>query len=246
MDLHSNNPREGPGDQASTARALGVVTAAASAGQIRSVLDIACGPGMQTRHLVELLPDCHITALDINPPYLAEVDVWIKQNNLGQQVTTVRGDMAKPPVAAGSMDLIWCEGAAYMLGVGPALQTWQPYLRADEAPGFIALSEPVFLSAQLPQPVVDNWAEYPEMSDEDGIAARVSGAGFDLLESFILPPEAWAAYYAPLQKRVDALRPKYANEPDSLQVIDEGQQEIDAWREYGEYFSYAFLVTRPG
>ena len=245
MDLHSGNPREGPGDKASTARALAAVTAAAGDRQIESVLDLACGPGMQTRHLAELLPTSHITALDIHPAFLAELEGWIAQNNLEQQVTTVHGDMKQPPVATGSFDLIWCEGAAYMLGVGAALQTWQPYLRADPAQGFIALSEPVFLSAQLPQPVVENWAEYAEMSDEDGIAARVADAGFELLESFILPPAAWAAYYDPLQKRVDALRTKYVNDADGRQVINEGQREIDAWRNYGEYFSYAFIVTRP-
>lgn len=154
MDLHSGNPREGPGDKASTARALAAVTTAAGERQIESVLDLACGPGMQTRHLAELLPTSHITALDIHPAFLAELDGWIAQNELEHQVTTVHGDMKQPPAA-------------------------------------------------------------------------------------------WAAYYDPLQRRVDTLRTKYVNDPDGKQVINEGQQEIDAWRNYGEYFSYAFIVTRP-
>jgi len=254
FDLHRDNPREGPGDRASTARALAAVTLAANPAQIETVLDLACGPGMQTRHLVELLPArANITALDIHAPFVDEVNNWINERQLGHRVRVVQGDMSKPPVAPGSVDLIWCEGAAYMLGIGPALETWRPFLRGDNGGGnvsaspvgFVALSEPVFLTDELPPAVVENWAEYPAMTDAQGIADRVAGAGFNLLESFTLSHEAWAAYYDPLQQRVTALRDKYAKDPESLSVIEEGQQEIDAWHNYGEYFSYAFIVVQP-
>lgn len=82
---------------------------------------------MQTRHLAELLPDAKFTALDINPPFVNEVDDWVREHNLGHRITAVVGDMTKPPVEPGSVDLVWCEGAAYMLGVGPALETWRNY-----------------------------------------------------------------------------------------------------------------------
>lgn len=253
FDLHQDNPREGPGNQESTARALAAVVLAAGAQEIAAVLDLACGPGMQTRHLAELLPDARITALDIHEPFVREVGEWIERDKLGDRVTAVQGDMSKPPVAPGSIDLVWCEGAAYMLGVQQALKTWRPLLRASDnsadiaggSTGFVAFSEPVFLSADLPPAVIENWAEYPVMTNEQGIAERVTEAGFSLLESFVLPPEAWAEYYEPLQRRVNSLRGKYTNDPEGLSVIEEGQQEIDAWQNYGEYFSYAFIVAEP-
>lgn len=41
------------------------------------------------------------------------------------------------------------------------------------------------------------------------------------------------------------LRGKYADDPDGALVIKEGQMEIDAWRNHGEHFSYAFFVVQP-
>ena len=46
--IHSDLPREGPGDNASTARALGAMTELPAA---PAIFDIACGPGMQTMEL---------------------------------------------------------------------------------------------------------------------------------------------------------------------------------------------------
>ena len=249
FDLHRNNPREGPGDQASTARALAAAVKTVGADRIETVLDLACGPGMQTRHLAELLPAARITALDIHAPFVTEVRNWIDHNQLDHRVTAVQGDMRKPPVAPGSIDLLWCEGAAYMLGVEAALTTWRPLLRGADlgsaSNGIVAFSEPVFLRDDLPPAVIENWAEYPPMTNLQGIAYWVAQADYNLLDSFVMPSAAWEAYYVPLQRRVVTLRDKYATDPERLSVIEEGQQEIDAWRNYGEYFSYAFIVAQP-
>lgn len=45
MEIHSDNPREGPGRRASTTRAMQFLTEPPSRSRI---LDIGCGPGMQT------------------------------------------------------------------------------------------------------------------------------------------------------------------------------------------------------
>ncbi|MDX1575896.1 MAG: class I SAM-dependent methyltransferase, partial [Kiloniellales bacterium] len=71
FDVHSGLPREGPGSRACTARAL------AMAGPLPPeprVLDIACGPGMQTLDLAELLPAARITAVDTHAPFVAEAE----------------------------------------------------------------------------------------------------------------------------------------------------------------------------
>ena len=242
LELHSGNPREGPGGRASTEKALQI--ARQHGCEPRRILDLACGPGMQTRHLAALAPLAHITALDLHDRYVQEVQAWITGDGLDTQVAAVRGDMSQPPVEKHSFDLIWCEGAAYMLGVTEALACWRDWLTAD-AGATIAFSEPVFLSSELPQAVVDNWAEYPAMSDLAGIHARVKAAGFRVVGDFVLPDAAWAAYYEPLQLRVNELRKSFAADPERLAIVEEGQQEIDAWRNHGEHFSYAFLVAQP-
>jgi hypothetical protein len=48
-EIHSELPREGPGDNASTGKAFAML---AELPQAPRVLDVACGPGMQTLELV--------------------------------------------------------------------------------------------------------------------------------------------------------------------------------------------------
>jgi SAM-dependent methyltransferase len=70
FELHSGLPREGPGNRDSTARAL------AMAGSLPArprILDIACGPGMQTMDLAALLPEARIVAVDTHEPFLEEL-----------------------------------------------------------------------------------------------------------------------------------------------------------------------------
>ena len=82
------------------------------------------------------------------------------------------------------------------------------------------------------------------MTDVAGVEQRLQATDFRLVDSFVLPDNAWAEYYEPLQKRVNVLREKYAADAHGALVIEEGQSEIDAWRNFGEYFSYAFFVVQ--
>ena len=240
FDLHSDNPREGPGDFQSAARAFAAAKDALQADPA-NILDLACGPGMQTRHLSELAPEANILGLDITKTFIKRLNDWCDKEGLSDRVSGVVGDMSAPPVAAHTQDLIWCEGAVYMLGVQAALAAWRDLLRPR---GCIAFTEPVFLKTPLPKQVVDNWAEYPPMTDVAGVEQRLQATDFRLVDSFVLPDNAWAEYYEPLQKRVNVLREKYAADAHGALVIEEGQSEIDAWRNFGEYFSYAFFVVQ--
>ena len=55
--LHRGLPREAPGSRESTARALALARPLPAAPR---VLDIGCGPGMQTIDLAELLPEANV------------------------------------------------------------------------------------------------------------------------------------------------------------------------------------------
>ena len=238
--MHSDNPREGPGDFQSAQRAYGAAREALG-GEVNAILDLACGPGMQTQHLAALNPTAKITALDLHPVFIERLSEWCLEQGHSDRITALVGDMNKLDVDSGSQDLIWCEGAVYMLGVEAALAKWRPLLRPG---GCVAFTEPVFLSDQLPDAVVENWAEYPAMTDVAGVTSLLRNTDYSLVDSFVMSDNAWAEYYEPLQRRVDLLREKYASVRDAALIIEEGQSEIDAWRNYGEHFSYAFFVVK--
>ena len=139
FEAHAGLPREGPGDRPSTARALDLARPLPAAPQ---VLDIACGPGAQTIDLAELLPQATITAVDLHEPFVAETNRRAASACVAGRVRAMVGDMTALAFPPASFDLLWCEGAAYIMGVGAALRAWRPLLRPG---GRAALSEAVWL-----------------------------------------------------------------------------------------------------
>ncbi len=242
FDVHSGLPREGPGNRASTARAL------AMAGVLppqAKVLDIACGPGMQTMDLADLLPEAKITAIDSHAPFVEEANRRAAARGVGSRVTAALGDMGSLAFPAASFDLVWCEGAAYIMGVAKALRAWRPLLNPG---GKLALSEAVWLRADPPDELRRCWSEdYPDMGDVPACRRLVRDCGYELLGDFVLPEEAWwEHYYTPKEQRVARLASKYADDPAAEAVLRECLEGIISYRKYSAYYGYVFLVMSLG
>ena len=238
FDVHSGLPREGPGNRAATARAL------ALCGELprgARVLDIACGPGQQTLDLAELLPGSTITAVDNHPPFVEDANRRAAARGLAHRVMAQVGDMTALDVAPASFDLVWCEGAAYIMGVKAALGAWKPLLRPE---GRLALSEAVWLRSDPPEAVRRCWESgYPDIRDTAACRELVARSGFRLLGDFVLPEAAWwDDYYVPMAARLAELVFKYDGDPVALTVLDLHTEEIAMYREHSAYYGYAFLV----
>jgi SAM-dependent methyltransferase len=236
FDIHSGLPQEGPGSFESTKRALEIAGALPKRAEI---LDVGCGPGRQTMDLARLLPSAIITALDNHEPFLRELQRKTTDAGVFNRVTAVEGDMNELPAEPGSLDLIWCEGAAYIMGLQNALERWKPLLKDG---GRIALTEPVWLRADPPAETVEAFAEYPSMRDAQGCRDIVEACGYRLLGDFVLPEQDWLAYYEPMEARIAELRGKYADDPAAMTVLDKAQAEIDDYRRNSAYYGYLFLI----
>jgi SAM-dependent methyltransferase len=237
FDLHSDLPREGPGNRDSTARAVQLMGALPA----RPLLvDVGCGPGAQTLDLAQLLPDARIVATDAHKPFLEELRRRVDAAGLGERIEPRYVDMRALPFEPGSIDVLWCEGAAYVMGVPKALAAWTPLLKPG---GRIALTEPVWLKSDPPDSVRRNWEPYPAMTDVPGCRAIIARAGLKLLGDFLLPDAAWwDQYYGPLKARTQRLRAKYAGDAAAATVLQEAENEVEAYREYSAYFGYQFFV----
>jgi SAM-dependent methyltransferase len=237
FDVHSNLPREGPGNRDSTARALRLM------GPVPKkplIVDIACGPGAQTLDLAQLVPDARIIATDAYPPYLKELARRAAAAGLTERIDTRVGDMAALAIDPGTADVLWCEGAAYIIGVPQALRLWPPLLKPG---GHIALTEPVWLKPDPPATVRKNWEEYPAMTDVPGCRGIIRRAGLKLLGDFLLPEAAWwDDYYGPLDARRRQIEAKYAGDAVAEAVLQEAADEVAAYRNYSAYFGYQFFV----
>jgi ubiquinone/menaquinone biosynthesis C-methylase UbiE len=105
---------------------------------------------MQTIDLADLLPTAKITAIDGHAPFLIELRRRAAERGYTQRITTQLADLRALPFAPGSFDLIWCEGAAYIMGLEQALKAWGPLLTRS---GRIAVTEPAWLRADAPEQV---------------------------------------------------------------------------------------------
>ncbi|MEL6679016.1 MAG: class I SAM-dependent methyltransferase [Pseudomonadota bacterium] len=234
--LHSGLLREAPGSDASTLRAL---TATGVQGAV-TVADMGCGPGASTLVLAQALPEARITAIDLHQPYLNALLRRADAAGLDAHIDTSRVDMGDPGFAPGSLDLIWCEGALYNLGVEEGLRLWRPFLRPG---GRLAFTDAVWRADTPPEPARAFWLEYPAMTDAPGVIARAAAAGFRVTDHFFLPPEDWRAYLGPLGARAAALRP---GADDTLRrVLDGAVEEAALFERYGDSYGYAFFIAEP-
>ncbi|ETX30705.1 class I SAM-dependent methyltransferase [Roseivivax isoporae] len=230
--LHSGLDREGPGTPDDVLWALDRARVRPRA----RICDAGCGPGADAVTLATARPMGTVDAIDAAPSLVNEA--WARCADLSN-VTVRRGDMR---LLSGPYDLIWSAGAISFLGVTQGLSAWR---RALAPGGTVAFSEPVRPRAPYPAEVARFWADYPQITDLDGIAAQVAAARYRVIDHRIIGVEGWDAYYTPLAARIAELRPDAAEDPDLAEVLDAAEAEIALWRAARTHVTYALILARP-
>jgi len=90
FEIHNNLPREGPGDNKSTRRAFRMLTELPSEPRI---LDIGCGPGMQTIEITKRSGG-QITAVDNYQPFLDALKKTATEEGVSDKIKIVNADMS--------------------------------------------------------------------------------------------------------------------------------------------------------
>ena len=223
--LHSDLPREGPGEPGDVRWAL--ATAGIRPGA--RILDAGCGPGGDIPALSEL-PGARITAVDAHAPFIETLRTRFPQ------VTAFPGDMAS---AEGPFDFVWCAGALYFLGISAGLAAFRPRLAPG---GAVAFSEPCLFTDAPSDEAIAFWEGYPARR-ESALLAEVEGAGYRVLGTRPLSHAAWEAYYGPLEARATELRE--TADPELLAAIDMAETEVSHWRQVRDETGYLLIVATP-
>lgn len=240
LEIHGDIPREGPGDAESTRRAFSMLSGLPSN---PAILDVGSGPGMQTLEIARICGGT-VTALDVNQKFLTELQKRAREAGFSDRIKTVQGSMSAMPFDENSFDLIWAEGAIFVIGFAEGLHEWKRFLKPD---GYMAVTHISWLQPDVPDEPREFWSKaYPKglrLIDENlQIAAD---AGYKEMGDFVLPESAWwDDYYAPLEKKLPPLREKYAGNPVAVARIERTQREINLYRKYSDCYGYVFYVLQ--
>jgi SAM-dependent methyltransferase len=239
FDIHKDLPREGPGDNASTLRALSLL----SDRPLRpTLLDIGCGPGMQT---LAIAKKTHgpVVAIDTHRPYLQRLQQSAESAGRREQITLVNASMLSLPFIAGTVDVIWSEGAIYVAGFERGLREWRRLLRPR---GYVVVSELTWLQAVRPVEAVRFWqVGYPGMHTIEENLETIQAVGYRSIGHFVLPESGWwEHYYTPLELRLASLRDRYQDDAAANNQLNQVARQIDLYRKCSDAYGYVFYIMQ--
>ena len=239
-EIYDALPRGGPGNNESTKKAFKLIPDLPGSPKI---LDIGCGKGIQTIELMKI-SDGYMVAVDNHRTFLSALYMNAQKAGISERLSCIQGDMFSLGFKPHTFDLIWSEGAIYILGFEKGLKSCRSFLRTN---GCIAVTEITWLK-ENPPAEVDGFfnQEYPDMHNIQANLEIIDTAGYDLIDYFVLPEEAWwDDYYYPLEERVKEVKPNYKNNKNALKLFDLLHLEIEMYRKYSDYYGYVFYIITP-
>jgi len=235
-EMFKQMPRQGPGKSEYTKKALSFCAIPDSP----QILDIGCGTGAQTLSLAENT-DGRITAVDNYGPFLEELRKEAKKSGLSEKIQTTQSDMNQLSLKQ-KFDLIWCEGAIFIIGFDKGLREFKKLLKPG---GFMAVTEVAWIKQNPPRGAVAYWEkEYPAITDVVGNIHIIRSAGYELVHHFIMPQDAWDEFYSALKDITIQMQEKYKDNKEAEKVIDYAVKEIEAYEKFSEFYGYVFFIMK--
>jgi SAM-dependent methyltransferase len=232
-------PRQGPGCTGATRKAFSYLPPLP---KDACILDVGCGSGTQTRDLAGLTTGT-ITATDNHRPFLDSITAWAKKEGLAGRIKTLCASMDALPLETGDFDLIWSEGAIFIMGFENGLRAWKPFVKKG---GFIVVSEAAWFEPNPPQELVQWWEKEGYIpKTEKELTELVKTAGLRLIATHRLPEAGWwDYYYVPMLARVKELKKTHGADPACAAILDSFEHEAEMYRKFKKYYGYTFFVMQ--
>jgi len=240
--IYEGLDREGPGSFAMTKRAFDLCEGVPAK---PAILELGCGSGGATMSLAKLTEGT-VVATDVYQPFLDRVNKRADAAGVSDRVTAEKRDMGELDFAPESFDLIWCEGAAYIMGVDKALDYWKQFLKPG---GCVVISDAVWLSKEIqenaPEEVKEFWVQgYSAMRTAEDNQQAGEERGYTPLGHFTIDTKCWDDFYDDVDRRLDEIEDEYGSDPDGRAIIDISRKENILYRKHPGMYGYEFHVFR--
>lgn len=239
FEIHKDIPREGPGDNDSTKQAITMLKDIPSN---PTILDIGCGPGMQTIELAKNM-NGKIFAIDTHKPFLDRLLETAINKDVSHRIEAKEMSMFLLEFKEDSFDVIWCEGSIFIIGFEKGIQEWRKYIKTG---GYLVVSEVSWLREDIPEEPKNFWeSDYPGIKGIADNMKIIKKSGYSAVGHFIIPERGWwKDYYNPLTDRISKLRKKYINNKEANDRMDNTLREIELYKRYSDYYGYVFYIMK--
>jgi SAM-dependent methyltransferase len=237
IELHRGLKRQGPGDADFSDFIISQIPDLPANPRIA---DIGCGTGEGALFLADKFRST-VRAVDVSREFLDELEDRARERGLDHLVEAIQCDMAHLDWAPETIDLLWSEGAAYLLTFKGALKAWRPLMAAN---GIAVISEISYFTSDVPESVRIYWQNaYPAMGTEAENANHANSSAFEVLGIHRLPSAAWwDNYYAPLKEKMNFFQ---RSEDSMMQtVIKETEEEMTLFGQHAKHFGYSFYILK--
>jgi len=240
IDFHKNAERQGPGSASDTLKALNFIDIEPK--RPLKIADIGCGTGAQTITLAQNL-EGQITAVDLFPVFLTQLKERARAHALQDKVITIESSMDDLPFRQEEFDIIWSEGAIYIIGFEAGISRWKSYLKSG---GYIAISEITWITDSRPKEIEVFWKnEYPEIDMASNKIGILEKNGFSPVGYFILPQSSWIdRYYRPMTQQFTDFLERHNHSQAAKAIVEGEKEEIERYKKYKDYFSYGFYIAK--
>jgi len=186
------------------------------------ILDIGCGSGVPTMELARL-GQGEVIGIDIDQPALDKLMKKIREAGLSNRVQAVNCSILDMVFPDESFDIVWSEGSIFVIGFNRGIQEWKRFLKPS---GFMVIHD--------------------EKGNVEEKLEQISNCGYKLLGYFILSEDTWwTEYFAPLEKLIAKSQTSYADDPHTLEELNQAQRELEMFKNNPERnSSVCFVIQR--
>ncbi len=238
-ELFTNLKRQGPGLKLSTHQAFNLLNCN---GADKKLLDIGCGSGSQTFDIAEVF-DGKITAVDYTDLLIDEFKNKLAKTSFTSRVEIKKGDMNDLAEEEKSYDIIWSEGAIFIMGFENGLRNWKKFLKDG---GYLVVSDADWLSEDIPDEIYNYWQEvYPDIKQTKDNIKICQDCGYEVIDTFMLPKSGWIdEYYSFIEEKLPSFIEKYQNNETAKAEAEMMRKEIDMYAKYSDYYGYIFYILK--